>query len=252
MPFRYPALAREIVDRIERTQTEAIEKAADVFATAIAAGGLVHTFGCGHSRMAVEELFPRIGSIVGFHPIVELALTYYTNVVGTMGLAQSLFLERVDGYGEVILDNYVFDERDAALVVSSTGINNVPLEVALGLRKRGLPVVAITSFAHSSSVPSRHPSGKHLYEVADIAIDNCSPRGDAAVEVPGCPHPVGPTSTLGTVVVLHMIAELVAKGLVERGVTPVVLGTPHGGDEEAARRNLAEYFAEHRRRTARA
>lgn len=251
MPARYPQIAASIVEQIAQTQEDQIQAAADVFADAIAAGGLVHLFGCGHSRMGVEEIFPRIGSIVGYHPIVELSLTYYTNVVGTMGLRQALFLERVDGLGERILDNYVFETHDAALVISSTGINNVPIEVALGLKERGLTVVCITSVAHSQSVASRHPSGKHLYEVADIVLDNCSPRGDAAVSVDGCEYPVGATSTLGTVIIGHTINEMLAEGLVRRGATPLVLGSPHAGDEDAARRNLDEYFAEHQRRTAR-
>jgi uncharacterized phosphosugar-binding protein len=250
--LRYPQIAREIIERIERTQEEPIRACADLFADRIAKGGLVHLFGAGHSRMGVEEIFPRIGSIVGYHPIVEMSLSYYTNVVGTMGLAQSLFLERVDGFGEVLLDNYVFDaERDAALVISSTGINNVPVEVALGLKRRGLTVAAITSVAHSSSVDSRHPSGKHLYEVADIVIDNCTPPGDAAIHVEGADFPVSPTSTLATVTIVHSVNHLLAEGLVARGVKPLVLGSPHFADQETARRNLAEYYAEFRRRTAR-
>lgn len=249
MSLAYPQLAREIVDRIEATQEEPIRAAADVFADAIAAGGLVHLFGAGHSRMGVEEIFPRIGSIVGYHPIVELSLSYYTNVVGTMGLAQALFLERQDGFGELLLSQYTFGPHDAAMVISSTGINNVPVEVALGLKSRGLPVVALTSVAHSSSVDSRHPSGKHLYEVADVVVDNCTPPGDAAVHVEGCDYPVGPTSTIGTVVAAHSINALLAEGLVARGVKPVVLGSPHFSDEESARQNLAEYYAAHRDRT---
>ncbi|SDU75471.1 sugar isomerase domain-containing protein [Jiangella alkaliphila] len=252
MSLRYAAVAREIIDRIEQTQEEPIRAAADLFAGSIAAGGLVHLFGAGHSRMGVEEIFPRIGSIVGYHPIVEMSLSYYTNVVGTMGLAQSLFLERMDGFGEVLLDNYVFDPaRDAALVISSTGINNVPVEVALGLQTRGLRVVAITSVGHSSSVPSRHPSGQHLYEVADIVIDNCTPPGDASIQVEGADYPVSPTSTLATTTIVHNLNYLVAEGIVARGAKPLVLGSPHFTDQESARANLREYYAEFRRRTAR-
>lgn len=249
MTLQYLQAARKVLDDVESTQEGAIREAAGVFADAISGGGLVHLFGAGHSRMGVEEIFPRIGSIVGYHPIVELALSYYTNVVGTMGLAQSLFLECVDGYGECILGNYEFGPCDAALVISSTGINNVPVEVALGLKARGLPVVAITSLAHSRSVPSRHPSGRHLYEVADVVVDNCSPAGDAAVHVPGCEYPVGATSTLGTVLVAHSINGLLAEELVRRGTPPVVLGSPHFSDQDAARRNLEEYYAEFRART---
>jgi uncharacterized phosphosugar-binding protein len=249
MSLPYARIARDIIDKIEHTQEPSIREAAELFADAISAGGLVHLFGAGHSRMGVEEIFPRIGSIVGYHPIVELSLSYYTNVVGTMGLAQSLFLERVDGFGECLLGNYEFGDRDAAMVISSTGINNVPVEVALGLKQRGLKVVAITSVSHSASVASRHPSGQHLYEVADIVVDNCTPVGDAAVHVDGCDYPVGPTSTLATVVVAHSINALLAEGLIQRGVKPTILGSPHFTDQDAARRNLAEYYAAFRTRT---
>lgn len=251
MSLPYAQIARDIIDKIEQTQEEPIQHAADTFADAIAAGGLVHLFGAGHSRMGVEEIFPRIGSIVGYHPIVELSLSYYTNVVGTMGLSQALFLEKVDGLGETLLNNYEFGEHDAAMVISSTGINNVPVEVALGLKDRGLPVVAITSVSHSSEVASRHPSGQHLYEVADIVVDNCTPPGDAAIHIEGCDYPVGPTSTLGTVVVAHSINARLAEGLVKRGVKPTILGSPHFSDQEAAQENLAEYYAEFRKRTRR-
>lgn len=253
--LRYPAAARAVIDCIERTQADNIERAADIFAASIAADGLVHMFGAGHSRMGVEEIFPRIGSIVGYHPIVELALTYYTNVVGTMGLKQSFFLERVDGYGEVILDNYEFGPHDSMLVISSTGINNVVVAVALGAKRRGLPVVAITSFAHSQAARSRHASGKRLMEVADVAIDNCTPPGDAMIEIDGAEYPVGPGSTIGTATVAHSINERVATKLVERGAPPIVLGSPHfqgaEGAEERAKENLDRYFAEYRRRVRR-
>lgn len=252
MSLRYIEAASAVMREIEATQEPAIRAAADIFAGVISVGGLVHLFGAGHSRMGVEEIFPRIGSIVGYHPIVELSLSYYTNVVGTMGLRQALFLERVDGLGECILDNYEFGPHDAALVISSTGINNVPVEVALGLRARGLPVVAITSLAHSRSVESRHPSGRRLFEIADVAIDNCSPPGDAAVHVDGCEYPVGATSTLGTVLVAHSINAVLAERLVELGTPPTVLGSPHFSDQDAARRNLDDYYAEFRERTRRA
>ncbi|MDQ7911208.1 sugar isomerase domain-containing protein [Phytohabitans sp. ZYX-F-186] len=252
MSLRYAEIARGIIERIEQTQEANIRAAADLFADRIAAGGLVHLFGAGHSRMGVEEIAPRIGTIAGFHPIVELSLSYYTNVVGTMGLAQSLFLERMDGFGECLLNNYVFDaERDAALVISSTGINNVPVEVALGLKARGLTVVGITSVSHSMSVASRHPSGQRLCQVADIVIDNCTPIGDAAILVDGADHPVAATSTLATVTIVHNINYLLAEGLVARGVKPLVLGTPHGTDQEGAVAGLNAYYAEYRRRTAR-
>lgn len=250
MSLRYLDVAQSLLDRMAQQESN-IRAAANVFADAIGSGNLVHLFGAGHSRMGVEEIFPRIGSIVGYHPIVELALSYYTNVVGTMGLAQALFLERVDGYGETILGNYEFRSGDAAMVISSTGINNVPVEVALGLKERGLPLVAVTSIAHSSGVASRHPSGKRLYEIADVVIDNCSAPGDAAVHVDGCEYPVSATSTLGTVLAIHSVNAVLAEELVSRGTPPVVLGSPHFSDQEAARRNLGEYYDAYRERLRR-
>lgn len=252
MSLRYLEAAGRVMEDLAATQEPAIRAAADTFAAAISRGGLVHLFGAGHSRMGVEEIFPRIGSIVGYHPIVELSLSYYTNVVGTMGLRQALFLERVDGFGECILENYEFGPHDAAMVISSTGINNVPVEVALGLKARGLPLVAITSLAHSRGVASRHPSGKRLFEIAEVVVDNCSPPGDAAVHVEGCDYPVGATSTLGTVLAAHSINAVLAERLVALGTPPTVLGSPHFSDQEAARRNLGDYYAAFRERTRRA
>jgi len=250
MSLPYLPIARGILDKIEETQADAIRWAADVFATTIECGGLVHLFGAGHSRMAVEEIFPRIGSIVGFHPIVELALSYYTNVDGTMGLRQALFLERVEGYGEVLLANYDFDPADCALVISSTGINPVGIDVALGLQSRGLHVTAITSVAHSARVDSRHPSGKRLFEVADLTIDNCTPPGDAAVIVDGLANPVAATSTFATTAIVHTLNVLIAEQLVSRGAEPIVLGSPHMSSSGEGN-NLEEYLAAYRARVQR-
>jgi len=253
--LRYPAAARAIIDRIEATQGDAIERAADIFAASIAHDGLVHMFGSGHSRMGVEEIFPRIGSMVGYHPIVELALGYYTNTVGTMGLRQALFLERVDGYGETILENYDVGPHDSMLVISSSGVNNVIVDVALGARRRGLPLVGIMSVEHCRRSASRHPSGQRLLDIADVAVDNCTPLGDAMIQVEGVEYPIGAGSTIGTVTVAHCINERVATKLVERGTPPVVLASPHvestAEDRERIRLNQERYYAEVKRRLRR-
>jgi len=250
--LRYPTAARAIIDRIERTQGEAIEQAADLFADAIATDGLVHMFGSGHSRIGVEEIFPRIGSMVGYHPVVELSLSYFTNTVGTMGLRQALFLERVDGYGEVILDNYDFGPHDCMLVISSSGTNNVVIDIALGAKRRGLPLVGIMSVEHGRRAVSRHPSGQRLIDIADVVIDNCTPLGDAMIHVEGLEYPIGPGSTIGMTTVAHCVNERVAAKLVERGTPPVVLASPHveGSPEEKERvqRNQDRYYAEVKRR----
>lgn len=246
--FRFIDEARKIIDQIEATQGENLHRAAEQYAETISNDGLVHLYAGGHSRMGVEETFPRIGSIVGFHPIVELSLTYYTNVVGTMGLRQSLFLERVDGYGEVILENYNFGPHDCLVVFSSTGINNVAVDVALGARQRGLPLIAVTSVAHQTATESRHPSGKRLAEIADIVIDNCTPPGDSTVTVEGCDYPVAPGSTLAAVTIVQTLNVLTAEKLVARGHKPLVLGSPHFVGDPRAQQNLEDYYAETKRR----
>jgi uncharacterized phosphosugar-binding protein len=246
--FRFIDQARKIIDQIEGTQGQNLHRAAEEYAETISHDGLVHLYAGGHSRMGVEETFPRIGSIVGFHPIVELSLTYYTNVVGTMGLRQSLFLERVDGYGEAILANYTFGPHDCLVVFSSTGINNVAVEVALGAKRRGLPLIAITSVAHQMVTESRHPSGKRLAEIADIVIDNCTPPGDATVQVEGCDYPVAPGSTLAAVMIVQTLNVLTAEKLVARGYKPLILGSPHFVGDPGAELNLEEYYAETKRR----
>ena len=132
---RWFIAARAVFDRVERTQAEAIDRAAGIFADTIAADGLVHVFGSGHSRMNVEELFPRIGTFPGFHPIAELSLTSYHSIVGPNGLRQAMFLEKVDGFGRVILQQFKIHPGDSFLIFSSTGINGVVVEVALLARR---------------------------------------------------------------------------------------------------------------------
>ena len=126
--------ARNVMSRIEDTQLENIKVAAEAMADSIEAGRWVHTFGCGHATIPVEEMYPRIGGFVGFHPMVELPLTFFTRITGEMGVHQFLFLERVEGYGVEIMKGYNFDPRDSMWVFSHSGINNVNIDVALEAR----------------------------------------------------------------------------------------------------------------------
>lgn len=233
--LRYLEAAQKILEQVRATQAENILKAAAICTDSIAAGGWVHVFGTGHSRMAVEEMFPRIGSLVGFHPMVELSLTFYHGVVGANGLRQALFLEKVEGLAEAILSSYRFGPRDSFLVISSTGINPVPIAVALGAKARGMKLLAVTSLAHQRVSLSRHSSGKKLSEVADVVLDNCTPPGDALVQVEAVPYPVGPGSTIGAVSIINALKCQVAENLAARGIQPDVLPSPHFvGNEKAA------------------
>ena len=174
----YLTQAQAILERIHTTQMQAIEQAADLCTQAIAGNGLVHMFGSGHSRIFVEEMFPRHGSFPGFHPIVELSLTYHNQVVGPNGQRQAMFLEHVEGFGQVIMRNFVFEAPDCFLIFSNSGVNEVVIDVALEAKKQEMPVIAVVSLAHSNASPVRHSSGKKLSDIADVAIDNCAPGGD--------------------------------------------------------------------------
>jgi uncharacterized phosphosugar-binding protein len=251
-PARYARMAGETIRRIEQTQLAVIDEVARRCAEVIAADGLVHLFGSGHSRIAVEEMFPRYGSFPGFHPIVELSLTNYHGVVGANGMSQAMFLENVEELGRVILGNYRLDPaRDLMIVVSSSGANSVPIEVALEARRLGLSVIAITSIEHSTRATSRHSSGKRLFEVADLVIDTCTPAGDAGVVIDGMESPVGPLSTVGAVTVINMIKTGVAQRLTDAGQPPVVItSSVLVGERRAAElfRRCFDVFRERRRR----
>jgi uncharacterized phosphosugar-binding protein len=219
----YLDAAEAIVRRVRQTQLPALAQAAAICAGSIAAGGLVHCFGTGHSRIPVEELFPRHGSFPGFHPIVELSLTYHTQVVGANGQRQAMFLEQLEGLGQVILRNFVFAPEDSFIVFSNSGVNGVVVDVALEAKGRGLPVIAVVSRAHCAATAARHSSGKKLPDVADVTLDNCTPAGDALVPVQGLDYPVGPGSTVGYAAVVNALKCLVAAELTRRGQPPLVL-----------------------------
>src|SRR5437868_5741347 len=174
----YLSRARELVTVVERQQA-AIQQTADWFADTILSGRMVHLFGSGHSRILVEEMWPRYGSFPGFNPIVELSLTFHNLVVGANGQRQAMFLENVPGLAERILRNFDLWPQDSAFVISSSGCNVVPIEMADEFHRRGVKVVALISRRHSEATASRHPQGKKLQDVADLTLDTGAPIGDA-------------------------------------------------------------------------
>jgi uncharacterized phosphosugar-binding protein len=238
----YLDAAAAILQRIRETQLPAIEAAATICTRSIAGGGLVHTFGSGHSRMMVEEMFPRHGSFPGFHAIVELSLTYHNQVVGANGQRQAMFLEHVEGLGRTILRNFVLTPPDAFLIYSNSGVNEVVVEVALVARELGLPVIAVVSLEHCLASAPRHSCGKRLTDLADVVIDNGTPAGDAMVRVAGLADPVGPGSTIGGAAVTNALKCLVAEQLAALGQPPIVLTSALLiGAEQAARQFEAAY-----------
>lgn len=247
---RYLAAARDLLERLDE-QLDTIEHVSRLCAGAIGGGHLVHLFGTGHSRIPVEEMFPRYGSYPGFHPIVELSLTYHTQVVGANGQRQAMFLERVEGLAERILANFALDPADVMIVFSASGLTAVPIEIAQLARAQGLQVVAVTSVRQSSAGTPSHSSGTRLVDHADIVLDLGTPPGDAMVHIDGLATPVGPGSSLAAIALVNEIKVQTAQLLVARSAMPPVLTSPSVvGAEESAQLFDAAY-AEHGERVAR-
>jgi uncharacterized phosphosugar-binding protein len=244
----YLQATKVILERVEATQLEPIERAADLCTQTIAGNGLVHLFGTGHSRIFVEEMFPRHGSFPGFHPIVELSLTYHNLVVGSNGQRQAMFLEHVEGFGQVILRNFVFSPPDCFLLFSNSGINEVVVDVALEAKRLGMPVIAVVSVDHCTASPANHSSGKKLIDIADIVIDNCTPGGDALVRVPNLEDPVGPGSTIGAAAVTNALKCRIAEKLTELGKPPIVLTSSYFIGSEASKQRFDDCYDDYRAR----
>jgi uncharacterized phosphosugar-binding protein len=218
----YITKSQQILKSVSDQEAE-ILRAARWFADAILAGRMVHVFGSGHSRIMVEEMWPRYGSFPGFNPIVELSLTFHNLVVGANGQRQAMYLENVSGLAGRILRNFDIRPEDVALVISSSGCNLVPIEMASGFRQKGVKVVAIVSQAHSDGSVSRDPSGKKLPDYADLTLDTGAPLGDAMIKVPGLSTPVAPGSSLGGVALINCLKAETARLLTEAGAPPPVL-----------------------------
>src|SRR5437867_3454496 len=246
----YLEKCRELIAVVEK-QRAAIQHAADWFAETILAGRMVHLFGSGHSRILVEEMWPRYGSFPGFNPIVELSLSFHNLVVGPNGQRQAMFLENVAGLAERILRNFDLSSQDSALVASSSGGNVVPIEMAAGFKQRGMRVVVVISQRHAEASRSQHPGGKKLQDFADLVLDTGAPIGDAMVKIPGLDTPVAPGSTIGGCLLVNSLKAEVAARLTAAGHPPTVLtAAALVGDERSAELFEAAYD-EHARRMAR-
>lgn len=243
--------AGALLDRIQATQSDALADASRLCADAIASDGLVHLFGSGHSRIPVEEMFPRYGSYPGFNPIVELSMTFHTQVVGANGQRQAMFIERVEGLAEAILANFELGPPDVMIVFSVGGTSAVPIEIAQGARRRGLPVIAVSAVEQSSAAVPSHSSGTRLVDHADLVIDLCTPPGDAMVAVEGLDTPVAPGSTIAAVAIANEIKAQTAALLVERGAMPPVLTSAVLVGPGRSERLFDAAYAEHARRMGR-
>ncbi|MDA0195151.1 MAG: SIS domain-containing protein [Bacteroidetes bacterium] len=239
----------QLVDVVAR-QKEQIEVAATWFADSILAGRMVQVFGSGHSRIMVEEMWPRYGSFPGFNPIVELSLTFHNLVVGANGQRQAMFLENVSGLAERILRNFEITKQDSALVISSSGCNVVPIEVAELFQKKGIKVVALVTSEHLRKSKSKREDGKKLTDFSDLILDTGAPVGDAMIKIPGLDTAVSPGSTVGGAMIINCIKAEVARLLTDAGEPPKVLSGSAVVGEERAKALFESAYDEHARRLA--
>lgn len=246
---QYIQQSRALLDTIE-AQALAIQQAANWFSQTILAGRMVHLFGSGHSRIMVEEMWPRYGSFPGFNPIVELSLSFHNLVVGANGQRQAMFLENVPGLAQRILRNYDLSSQDSALVISSSGSNVVPIEMAELFQQRDIKVVALITKQHAEKSVSKRPDGKKLSDFAHLILDTGAPVGDAMLTVPGLDTPVAPGSTVGGAVLVNCIKAEVAHLLTQAGFPPKVLSASNVVGPERAVTLFESAYDEHAHRLA--
>jgi len=239
--------AAALLQALRANETGNIRKAAELCADRIAKGGLIFLFGNGHSRMMCEEMTPRQGCYPGWVALVELSLSNHASIVGANGLRAPLHLEKYEGYAEEILKSYRFGPHDAFIVISTSGIRPVIVEMAEGAQRRGMPVIAIVARKHCENAPSGHSSGRKLIDHADIIIDNQCPPGDCVVELEGLEWRTGPTSTVTGAMIINMLRCETAELLLARGVTPTLLPSHQFVGNSSAAEQLERFYEDYRK-----
>lgn len=208
----YISRLQQLLERVKTDQMDAIRQAGHMVAAAIESGAIVHAFGSGHSHMIAEEAFFRAGGLAPVNPIFDARLMFFA------GALESTMAERQPGYAQGVADRNVFTPKDVAVIISNSGRNAAPVEMAILLRSKGLKLIAITNVQQSKEQPSRHESGKHLFELVDVVIDNCAPVGDAMIRLPGLEQGMGPGSTVAGAAIINSVMieaalEMACKGL---------------------------------------
>ncbi len=224
---QYWKAVQQVLDKVMDTQAEKIEQAAELVADSLAKDGMLYVFGCGHSHILGEDLFYRAGGTAAVCAMLDSDLMLHT------GAAKSSIYEKMSGLAQPVFDRYGLTQQDVLLVASTSGINCVPIEMALCAKEKGIPVIAVVSEAYREDV-SRHHSGKKLHDVADIVLDNGVCHGDAAVTLSDSDVRVGPISTIAGCLIAQSIVVQADENLWNRGIRPPVYvsGNIPGGMEQ--------------------
>lgn len=217
---------QRILSEVTEKQMDAIDRCSESFASALENDNTIFLFGTGHSHMLSEELFYRAGGLVKIQPVLETALMLHESA------SKSTEIERLEGYAEILFNTYDMKKGDVIVIASNSGRNGIPVDMALLAKEKGLTVVALTSINHSSASPSRHRSGKRLFEIADIVLDNMGELGDASVDFPELGRKACPTSTSIGAAILHAVVSGTIELMLSHGVTPEVFSSSNvdGGD----------------------
>jgi uncharacterized phosphosugar-binding protein len=226
-----------ILETIKREQRNNIERAGLLVADALAARGVIHAFGTGHSHLIADEAFFRAGGIAAVNPILHERLMFLK------GALESTRTEQESGFARRLLAEESIRSVDVGIVISNSGRNAAPIEMALEMKSLGIKVIAITNLEQSKASTPRHSSGKRLFEVVDVVIDNCVPTGDALLELSGLESRIGPSSTVaGAAIINSIIIEAVGE-LLKRGETVPVLPSANteGVSEETLKDLLRRY-----------
>ncbi len=204
----------ELLNRVYAEEFKNIDRASELCASSVSKGGLIYVFGTGHSMLMAMEVFYRAGGLAYIYPILD------GNLMGINGASMSSSLERLTGYAKILLEGVRIVENSAMVIVSNSGVNQAPVEVAHEAKSRGMPVIAVTSVSYSSRLQPRNTFGKRLYEVADVTIDNKVPEGEALIDVDG--YRMGAVSNIVNSYILHTLELLTAYKLIKMGVKPDV------------------------------
>lgn len=233
----YISIVNETITKAWDSQKDKIATAVDAIAGAIARKSNVFIFGCSHAGIIAEEVFYRTGGLAILNPIFFPGF-----MLNTRPITMTSQLERLPGLGKIILQENHVKEGDVLIIHSVSGRNTVPVEMAIEAAAMGVYVIALTNLDYSSGVTGRHPSGKRLFEVSSLTLDNCGVKGDAAVKLEGLAEPIGPTSTtVGTALINGIIIEVVEKLIADGIVPPVFLSANLDGGDEHNKKIFAEY-----------